>query len=234
MDQPIPNPAQAAYDDARQFALEGSYDKALERHLWFHEHALEHEPSFCGVRLSFALGAWMELGRKYPPALAALWAVRDRDSSKLYAGDPSDQLFHDVVALNRTLDYESATFAMFGHFEETDPTLATRRFRFLIDQAFEIAPALFMKYVDDLEAYFEAICETHVRMNQTFQQSMSRYREANPDFLAARKTAFERFDQAFLDTGTKLVDMAMSKGQCGVASRISDRAAAVQHEVRAL
>lgn len=228
------NPAEQAYDDAKRFAREGAYHKALERHMWFHEHALEHQPSYYGVRLSFALGAWMELGEKYPPALAALEAVRDRDSARLYDGDPSDHLFHDVVALNRTLHDDSATFTLFRHFEGTDPTVASRRFRFLIDEAFEDTPELFMKYVDDLEAYFEAISERHVSMNRSFRQAMSRYREANPDYVAARKTQFERFDQKFQDAATKLGEMAVARGQHEVAIRISDRAATVQQEVQSI
>lgn len=228
------NPAEEAYDDAKRFAREGAYDKALERHIWFHEHSLEHRPSYYGVRLSLALGAWMELSEKYPPALAALKAVRDRDSARLYDGDPSDHLFHDVVALNRSIGDNRATFTMFRHFEETDSTVASRRFRFLIDEAFESAPELFTKYVDDLEAYFQTICERHVSMNQSFQQAMSCYREANPDYVTAREAQFKRFEQSFLDAATKLGEMAVEREQQEVAARISDRADAIQREVQTI
>jgi hypothetical protein len=228
------SPAEEAYDDAMRFAREGAYDKALERHIWFHEHALEHQPSYYGVRLSFALRAWMKLGEKYPPALAALKAVRDRDSARLYDGDPSDHLFHDFVALNRSMGDDIATFTMFRHFEESDSTVAARRFRFLDDEAFESAPELFTKYVDDLEAYFQAICERHVSMNRSFQQAMSRYRESYPDYVAARRTQFGRFDQKFQDAATKLGEMAVARGQHEVAARISVRAEAIQREVQTI
>ena len=226
--------AEVAYNQAKRFAREGEYDKALECHLWFHENALEHEPAFYGVRLSFALGAWQELGEKYPPALAALIDVRDRESAKLYDGHLCDDLFHDVVALNHTLHADDATFAMFEYFEKIDPALASRRFRFLIDMAFESAPTLFMKYVDDLEAYFEKICEIHVSMTQSFHEVMTNYRELTPGDLADRKSQFGQFDQIFLDAATKLGEMAVSRGQHDVAARISDRANAIQREVQTI
>src|SRR5688500_5081235 len=53
------------------------YPDALAKHLWFHENALKYERGLYGVRLSFALGAWFELGKQYPPALEALKEVRD-------------------------------------------------------------------------------------------------------------------------------------------------------------
>ena len=228
------NLAEVAYEDAKRFANEGLYDKALECHLWFHEHALEYEPAFYGVRLSFALSSWLELGKKYPPALTALMAVRDRSSTKLYHGDPCDDLFHDVVALNNILGADDATFTMFEYFEKIDPTLASRRFRFLIDLAFKSAPNLFMKYVHDLEAYFETICEIHVSMNQSFHQSMITFSKSYPNDVAARKTRFKRFDQKFQKTAAKLGEMAVSRGQQDVATRISNRVTSVQIEIESL
>ena len=43
----------------RAAALEGRHEDALRDFAWFHEHALEHDMAYYGVRLSFALGYWM-------------------------------------------------------------------------------------------------------------------------------------------------------------------------------
>jgi len=60
--------------DTQQMVREGRYQEALERFVWFHDHALEHEPSaMYGVRLSFALSYWKSLGDVYPPAMTAWW-----------------------------------------------------------------------------------------------------------------------------------------------------------------
>src|SRR5213078_5135076 len=74
----------------------GRYEEALRGYIWFHEHALEHDRAFYGVRLSFALAYWMELALAYPPALAALQAVRDQKIELLRTGRGDREAFHDV------------------------------------------------------------------------------------------------------------------------------------------
>ena len=62
-----PNPdkiLREAQDDARA----GRYPDALAKHVWFHENALTYAPAMYGVRLSFALSYWVNLGNLYPPA----------------------------------------------------------------------------------------------------------------------------------------------------------------------
>ncbi|MDX1982468.1 MAG: hypothetical protein SFV51_19490, partial [Bryobacteraceae bacterium] len=53
---------------ARLDARQGDYAEALQKYLWFHHHALEHDMALSGVRLSYALNEWWELGKAYPPA----------------------------------------------------------------------------------------------------------------------------------------------------------------------
>ncbi|HTD86247.1 MAG TPA: serine/threonine-protein kinase, partial [Candidatus Binatia bacterium] len=64
-------------DEAKEQRQHGEYEQALQRHIWYHNHALEFEPSLTGVRLSFALAEWIELGRRYPRARRALIEIRD-------------------------------------------------------------------------------------------------------------------------------------------------------------
>jgi hypothetical protein len=89
--------------EARHLAAEAKYDEALEKYLWFHRHALEHDQALAGVRLSFALAEWFELGQKYPPARQALLAARDEAAAAIERGEGSFSLFHDVASINRLL-----------------------------------------------------------------------------------------------------------------------------------
>lgn len=82
-------------------AQEGRFSEALSEYIWFHEHALEERPSLHGVRLSFALGYWLELAEQYPPARAALQSVLDEKTARLERGDQDWELFNDVTAINR-------------------------------------------------------------------------------------------------------------------------------------
>lgn len=105
-------------------ASEGHHEEALREFLWFHEHALEENPALAGVRLSYALRAWTNLGAVYPPAHAALEAVRDRDTARLLAGKGNRQLFIDVNAIYAVLGDEHRTHGLFLELEEIDPELA--------------------------------------------------------------------------------------------------------------
>jgi hypothetical protein len=112
------------YQQAQEAAREGRHEEALGEYLWFHEHALEHEPAMYGVRLSFALAAWIELGQIYPKALAALKEIRDRKTMQLASGGGDRELFHDVDSINEYLEDEKGTYELFLKLQSTSPALA--------------------------------------------------------------------------------------------------------------
>ena len=114
-----------ALKSARVLAAEGRFDEALEKHVWFHLHGLDADRSYYyGVRLSFALSEWVELGRKYPKALAALKDIRDEKTSRLIAGGTDEAVFHDVQSINDHLGETNATVALFQKIEATRPEFA--------------------------------------------------------------------------------------------------------------
>jgi hypothetical protein len=109
---------------ARTAVSEGRHEEALRDLLWFHEHALEHDRSFYGVRLSFALGYWKELADQYPPALEALKSVKQRSEEALIRGEGDRGLFHDVQAINRELSCVGDTYKLFLSLKRDHPELA--------------------------------------------------------------------------------------------------------------
>ena len=111
---------------AKTSAREGRFAEALSEYIWFHEHALEEEPSLRGVRLSFALGYWMELAGLYPQARAALQSIRDEKTRRLKDGAEDAELFIDVTAINRTLSNDEATYDLFCLINSRNPPLAGR------------------------------------------------------------------------------------------------------------
>jgi len=146
-----PDP-QAIRREAKADLDRGRHEMALAKHLWYHEHALDLQPSLSAVRLSFALGSWLELGESYPPALEKMKQVRDEvekrirdeDRVRVRFGD-----FHEFVAFNRTLREEQRTAQTFEWLDETDPEDAKRVFNVakpaLIKQK---AYKLYEKYVN--------------------------------------------------------------------------------------
>ena len=109
------------------------YEEALKRTIWFHNHALEHRRSLYGVRLSFALSNWYDLGKKYPPALEALKKTRDDKTKSLITGTGNPELFHDVISINRTLSEKNKSIELFRNLDEKQPELAKKSWHFAKD-----------------------------------------------------------------------------------------------------
>lgn len=72
--------------------------------IWFHEHALEYEYSFYGVRLSFALAQWQRLGLLYSPAHVALVKERNDILHEVTSHPMQCESFDELIALNHVLD----------------------------------------------------------------------------------------------------------------------------------
>ena len=104
----------------------GAHADALAKFLWFHHNALRHDRALVGVRLSFALGCWLQLADVYPPARAALLRTRD-ETEAAFRGDPSRlDLFHDLAALNRQLGDGLRTADEFAAVARQNPAAAER------------------------------------------------------------------------------------------------------------
>jgi hypothetical protein len=149
---------QAVFREAVELMRQGKYEDALRNHLWFHEHALEHNPALAGVRLSYALAAWVELGEKYPPALRALTSIRDEKAKALAGGNGTFAAFHDVAAINESLKESPATAALFQAIHQAHPRLAGQCYR--VAEPHLLAQreyAICASYIPDAQARFDEI-----------------------------------------------------------------------------
>lgn len=88
-----------------------------------------------GVRLSFALSSWKQLGERYPPATDALVHMRDQKTKKVLAKPGDFALFHDVVALNRTLEQDDQSLQVFEALRASDPEFAKKCWPIIKDAA---------------------------------------------------------------------------------------------------
>jgi hypothetical protein len=122
-----PNPDRIL-SEARDDTAAGRYADALEKHVWFHENALKYAPAMYGVRLSFALSYWKTLADAYPPALDALKAARDRAAEDVRAGKDVRHSFHDLAAINQTLEENAGTKEVFLWLDSERPRDAEKVF----------------------------------------------------------------------------------------------------------
>ncbi len=119
---------QGIMSEAKDLMNKGRFDEALGREIWFFNHATQFDPSYSAVRVSFALGDWRELARRFPKALQALTETRDRDVAEFTAGRGSAQLLQDVDSINRELGDPESTCKLCKIIADKDPSLANQCF----------------------------------------------------------------------------------------------------------
>ncbi|MCP3968383.1 MAG: hypothetical protein GY750_07745 [Lentisphaerae bacterium] len=117
------NPSEVL-EDGKFFAASGKYGLALKKYVWYHNHALKYDPSSKWMRLSVALGLWIDLGRKYPPAMQKLRGVRDSKTAALLNKKGNFLTFNDVSAINQALGQSSHSVDLFIKLDQKQPMLA--------------------------------------------------------------------------------------------------------------
>jgi hypothetical protein len=166
---PDPPDPGAIFDELRQDTKAGRYADALAKHLWFHENALQYEPGLYGVRLSYAISEWRDLGQHYPPALDDLKAAREKAEAACRTDPDVRERFHDFVSINGVLGEEDVTVGLFMWLDANRPEVA--------QEVHDVArPALIRagkhelagKYVQP-EPWAERIVEMY-RVNRQFEK----------------------------------------------------------------
>ena len=126
-----------ALDEARAAFQERNYDRALERYEHFFDHALDDDPhSLYGVRLSYCLSEWAELGEVHPLALRRL-EEKAGEALALLTQTRNPERFHDFIALCRYLHRTEEPVRRFLHFHASDRDLASSMVRFIWDNLVE-------------------------------------------------------------------------------------------------
>ncbi|MEX0727022.1 MAG: hypothetical protein WEB58_13220 [Planctomycetaceae bacterium] len=110
-------------DEAVRDTREGRYEVALAKFRWFHENS-RSVVGLGGVRLSFALGYWIDLAEKFPPALDALYATRDESINKVFEESNCFPWFHEMASINRTLNEFDHTAEIFKRVFSSRPECA--------------------------------------------------------------------------------------------------------------
>lgn len=124
------------YARGQRLARDGDPAEALRELLWCFDEGMIRVSSFTGVRASFLLGEIARLGRRHPPALAALRERRDRAEQQILSGMPDFLVATNFGAINRTLKETDRTLALLDQLPAGDrrrSTLAGTAFDELVD-----------------------------------------------------------------------------------------------------
>jgi serine/threonine protein kinase len=144
-------------DEVKDLMSRHQYDEALQREIWYFNHALEFGESD-PIRLSFGLNDWIELSRRYPKAREAMTELRDRDTGKFSEGRGYAELFDEIVHLNEGLRQEDASVALFKAIQEKDPALAGQCYFYIRDLLLKKGEyQLCLKGLGDPQKQFDSI-----------------------------------------------------------------------------
>lgn len=193
--------------EAREDTEAGRFSMALEKHLWLHRNSLEINQAFYGVRLSFALGYWLELAEKYPPAMKALKGVRDEAEGRVRSDAGSKSDFNDVSSINEYLDNNSATTKLFVWLDKNDPKLASRAY-----------PAAQQALI---EAKEYALCGKYIDSSATLDNLLFTYRQIG-DMAKERQDGDlkEHAEKAFTNGTSTLVALLTLNGRDAEADEV--------------
>jgi hypothetical protein len=204
--------------DAKDFMSKGAYEDALQRHIWYHNHALEIDPAHSAVRLSFALSDWMELARRYPKAKQALIEIRDKKTRDIAEGRGYSEMVQEVQAINHELQDDDATYALFKTIREKDPKLAGQSYFYL--ETLLVSKGEYqwcLSYMGDPQRRFDLI-------RQGFDMSWS-----PPDASAMMKKSAE---DRFVGQTRQLIEILVATDHKADAESIRDQAVAVLDDPR--
>ncbi len=237
-------------NDAKTLMDQGHYEDALQRQIWYFNHALEYDQGQTGVRLSFALSQWVELGRRYPKAKAALMEIRDQDTRALMEGRGYLNLFTDVQAINRELQDEDATYELFNSIREKYPKLADQCY-FWVENLLVAKGEYQWCYdhmgdpqfrFDSISRGYEMEIANQKRMAETQQRTRQMIADMNqkrgltnlpafspPDTSAMMKKSAEN---RFIGSVRQLVEILVATGHNADAEKICDQAEAVLDDPR--
>jgi hypothetical protein len=226
-------------NSAKGLMNEGSYEESLQRYLWYFDHS-RNDAGQRGVRLSFALSDWIELGRRYPKAKQALIEIRDADMQRFAAGDGYSDLFQEIAGINQYLNADDATLALFKSVEQSDTKLAQQCYVFAKDLLAQHGDyATCRKYLGDPQKAFGGISNGWRQMKQFEQRNAERSEEQRKRFEEMAKTnaAFTHLpvfpspppfaDNNFIAQTRQLIEILVGTGGKADAEKIQAEALTV-------
>jgi serine/threonine protein kinase len=235
---------QTILNSAGSLMNEGSYEEALQHYLWYFDHS-RNDAAQRGVRLSFALSGWIELGRRYPKARQALIEIRDADSRQFSGNGGYADLFQEIAGIDQYLGDDDATMALFKSIQKRDPQLAGECFLYAEGTLFQKGDyQTCRRYLGQPQAAFERIRQSWQTMKQFEKQNDVRREEQRERFQALAKTnklfahvpdfpAPPPFaDDNFVRQTRELIEILIATGGKSVAESIQTEALAVLTDSR--
>ncbi|MCG7983335.1 MAG: hypothetical protein JAY90_11380 [Candidatus Thiodiazotropha lotti] len=116
--------------EAREAFADKKYSLSLEKYKWFFENALKIKRSYYGVRLSYCLCEWADLGGVYPQALDELRILKE-SKLRVFKKTNSHCVFHEYESICGALGCPDEPVEIFQEIAPEDKALAERIFTYV-------------------------------------------------------------------------------------------------------
>jgi hypothetical protein len=116
--------------EAREACASKHYSLSLEKYRWFFDNALKIKKSYYGVRLSYCLSEWADLGNVYSPALEKLTLLKE-SALKEFRNTNSHCQFHEYESICNALGCPEEPVKVFEEIAIKDKALAEKLFTYV-------------------------------------------------------------------------------------------------------
>lgn len=112
---------QARFELAQVLMESGRNEESLADLLWLYDDGMKSRPEFTGVRASYLPAVLVVLGRRYPPAMAAVYRRFSQARQRLLGPDFTTNDAREYLALSRWTAKPGADLALFDSLRPSDP-----------------------------------------------------------------------------------------------------------------
>jgi signal peptidase I len=225
-------------DEIKTLMEQNNYEEALQRQIWYFNHSLQ-SGEVNPVRLSFGIMNWSELGRRYPKAKQALVEIRDRDVREFSEGRGYSELFLEIQSLDRELQDDGATLALFKTIYQQDKQLAGQCYGYAENLLIQNGDYdLCLKCIGDPQAHFESF-RRGFEMQKESQERLAEVRKQFPPPATPLPRGFftppdlgQLATNHFVEQGCKLVEILVGTDHRADAEKIRDEAVSVLDDPR--
>jgi tetratricopeptide (TPR) repeat protein len=201
-------------DEAEADTRNGNYSDALAKEVWFFQNALKYDSAETGVRLSFALDSWADLGQAYPPALDKLKTIRDDAEQNVRQGKDALNNCVDFIAINDALKDYDKTLELFGWLDTNNSVLAKTVFN---RSQHYLLPIL-------IKSKQYQLCGKYIKANASLDKILQIYRYTIKHATESDDTSLKNFEDQYLVNQTiTLVAILTITGRKADAQQIVDR-----------
>lgn len=115
--------------EIRELTSSDQYELALSKMLWYFDNADKINPALVGVRNSFALGTWTDIGKKYPPAKTLQRYLASTLENKIVSSEQPDfKSILELNGINRQLGRDKQSIELFKWIDKHHPEQAQQVF----------------------------------------------------------------------------------------------------------